>query len=675
MSDSEKTDELDNYGVRIKKDGDTAQDASGAALTDFSLDADLPDLASFDDVIADSPETSVEEDISLDEFIVGGEFEDVAEGNRGYGQAEAPAEPATSGDESVALDDFLDLSSLDDAPAAAETAPAMEDAPLDIDLSFDDGSDTFMTETATASIADEPAAETTGTGSTDMESIDLDAFGFDDGETPAAEAPASDEPAVTETSAASFDDMFNALDNGGTLDASAFFDDEPSATPAESTPVAEPTAASGEESVDLADFGFDADSTENQGEVKDGAKKTGGQEDYEMTVTVDDDSPQPLTVPQASVPVPADQNVPADNDVELDDLLNNVTDENGNTVQVGEETAPAATETTETAAEQPAAQAEPNPAATALLSKIVGELDALRGEIAQLKNDFAEMKNKGIPEATAQPDQTEQTNPCDSADPSPSAPPVMDANDFFDSNETGLLASFAAEQPDDTASTDDAPSETVAEETPEIADEAAEETAFADIPEIPAPEQTEPETGGFFDDNNDDEIISLSTDELSNILNNAEVQTETIEAEQVAEPMAETGEDDFSFDTIEQGEASDLPEEISVPKTDEAAEPEPAETLDEIDEIPMDTVPPAESEIAPAQEEQPLDAPASADPADEKTAGTSDEISGNLKQEIKSVLTYMDQLLENLPEDKITEFAQSEQFEAYKKLFKDLGLA
>ncbi|MDE6737144.1 MAG: hypothetical protein K2J50_06545, partial [Treponemataceae bacterium] len=117
------------------------------------------------------------------------------------------------------------------------------------------------------------------------------------------------------------------------------------------------------------------------------------------------------------------------------------------------------------------------------------------------------------------------------------------------------------------------------------------------------------------------------------------------------------------------------PEEISVPKTDETAEPEPAETLDEIDEIPMDTVPPAESEIAPAQEEQPLDAPASADPADEKTAGTSDEISGNLKQEIKSVLTYMDQLLENLPEDKITEFAQSEQFEAYKKLFKDLGLA
>ncbi|MDE7140378.1 MAG: hypothetical protein K2O09_06465, partial [Treponemataceae bacterium] len=269
MSDSEKTDELDNYGVRIKKDGDTAQDASGAAMADFSLDAALPDLASFDDVIADGTESSAEEDISLDEFIVGGEFEDVAEGNRGYGQAEAPAEPAATGDESVALDDFLDLSSLDDAPAAAETAPATEDAPLDIDLSFDDSADTFMTERATASISEEPAAETSGGDSTETESVDLSAFGYDDDDSPAAETPAPAEPAATETSAASFDDMFNALDNGGTLDASAFFDDEPTVAPAESAPTAEPPAASGEETVDLSDFGFDDDSTENQGEVKD----------------------------------------------------------------------------------------------------------------------------------------------------------------------------------------------------------------------------------------------------------------------------------------------------------------------------------------------------------------------------------------------------------------------
>ena len=47
----------------------------------------------------------------------------------------------------------------------------------------------------------------------------------------------------------------------------------------------------------------------------------------------------------------------------------------------------------------------------------------------------------------------------------------------------------------------------------------------------------------------------------------------------------------------------------------------------------------------------------------------------DIKNDVKSVLTYMDQLLENLPEDKIAEFARSEHFEVYKKLFSELGLA
>lgn len=47
----------------------------------------------------------------------------------------------------------------------------------------------------------------------------------------------------------------------------------------------------------------------------------------------------------------------------------------------------------------------------------------------------------------------------------------------------------------------------------------------------------------------------------------------------------------------------------------------------------------------------------------------------DIKSDIKSVLLYMDQLLENLPEDKIMEFAKSEQFVTYKKLFSELGLS
>jgi len=55
-------------------------------------------------------------------------------------------------------------------------------------------------------------------------------------------------------------------------------------------------------------------------------------------------------------------------------------------------------------------------------------------------------------------------------------------------------------------------------------------------------------------------------------------------------------------------------------------------------------------------------------------APESPEIPSNLKHELKTVLSYMDQLLESLPDDKIEEFARSEHYDTYKKLFKELGL-
>jgi hypothetical protein len=53
----------------------------------------------------------------------------------------------------------------------------------------------------------------------------------------------------------------------------------------------------------------------------------------------------------------------------------------------------------------------------------------------------------------------------------------------------------------------------------------------------------------------------------------------------------------------------------------------------------------------------------------------SSALPSHLRQELKTVLSYMDQLLESLPEEKIEEFAKSEYFDTYKKLFKELGLA
>ena len=60
---------------------------------------------------------------------------------------------------------------------------------------------------------------------------------------------------------------------------------------------------------------------------------------------------------------------------------------------------------------------------------------------------------------------------------------------------------------------------------------------------------------------------------------------------------------------------------------------------------------------------------------EEKIADESEPLPDNLRHEVKTVLSYMDQLLESLPEDKIEEFAKSEYFDTYKKLFEELGLA
>jgi hypothetical protein len=72
---------------------------------------------------------------------------------------------------------------------------------------------------------------------------------------------------------------------------------------------------------------------------------------------------------------------------------------------------------------------------------------------------------------------------------------------------------------------------------------------------------------------------------------------------------------------------------------------------------------PADAEIPPAA--------FSGKPEAEK-AGT--QMPAVFKQELRTVLSYMDKLLESLPEEKIEEFAKSEHFDAYKKLFEELGL-
>ena len=100
-------------------------------------------------------------------------------------------------------------------------------------------------------------------------------------------------------------------------------------------------------------------------------------------------------------------------------------------------------------------------------------------------------------------------------------------------------------------------------------------------------------------------------------------------------------------------------EEISVPKP--AVEP---------------STPPAATVVANAEPEAVQEEVASEPvPAEQVAEPKAEGITSDLMTEIKAVLTYMDKLLENLPDEKIEEVAHSEQFETYKKLFVELGLA
>lgn len=270
---------------------------------------------------------------------------------------------------------------------------------------------------------------------------------------------------------------------------------------------------------------------------------------------------------------------------------------------------------------------------------------------------------------------------------------------------------------------------------------------LADLdPAAPLPSDTaEPaKAHGFFDEE-DDETIALTGDELDNILSTAEVS----EGEEVGVPLDEdllsldaegnlvttdeaTAEDsevhvtdeeflagtsldvnepEFDLDASEaevdqeslgvpesiELEEMDLPEDLGAGETDDllAEIGPPPEFFDDSTslEIPSDLELSELSEPGNTLVEEPLDegleasveeaipeplleeieAPAPL-PAEPPTPPQGAGLSPALKDELRAVLSYMDKLLASLPDEKIQEFAESEHFEVYKKLFEELGL-
>ncbi len=140
------------------------------------------------------------------------------------------------------------------------------------------------------------------------------------------------------------------------------------------------------------------------------------------------------------------------------------------------------------------------------------------------------------------------------------------------------------------------------------------------------------------------------------------------------EELTDEDEDDSVLDTSEV-DSIDLDLDI-VEQPEEFKAQDLGHEADEVEGSSAGTEEP-DLEKAPGAPASAAATPAPSDRYGEPTARGyegGEELPEGLREEIKSVLSYMDQLLEALPEEKIQEFAQSEHFEVYKRLFEELGL-
>lgn len=176
-----------------------------------------------------------------------------------------------------------------------------------------------------------------------------------------------------------------------------------------------------------------------------------------------------------------------------------------------------------------------------------------------------------------------------------------------------------------------------------------------------------------------DEVMALDEEAFGSETHGIDLHTEV--ASPFAEPVEELellesiDDDDSYVSSTEPVEShpDDIPTSlddslfVEAASTDElVVEPELKPEPELQPEIVEQPVPPRPQTIAQA----PKPAEAQAEPALPK----SEEVPDRLRHDVKSVLLYLDQLLASLPEEKIEEFASSEYYDTYKRLFDDLGL-
>jgi hypothetical protein len=232
--------------------------------------------------------------------------------------------------------------------------------------------------------------------------------------------------------------------------------------------------------------------------------------------------------------------------------------------------------------------------------------------------------------------------------------------------EEGVTPMTAA--PDDTSYLDEAPleeDENFEEEPLDLSNAVIDEPDLSgDVVENPIQEPS-PESISL--DLETEEPLELPEEDVEEVFGFTEDnQEESIDIPEIGFDSNELSSEEVENfqDTVDYGSSSDIIE--TPPEEESFAQVFPEDFVVEADntQVPFDNALAMEEPGVPYADTGEL-----VEEAPEKPG-----VPDNLKQELKVVLSYMDQLLESLPEEKIEEFAQSEYYDTYKKLFEELGL-
>ncbi len=799
--DTEFTDSTDDlsFDTEITETEETAETSdndlnfdlgeSEVTTEDVSFDIDdslavdeseaVPEEVNFEtDDTTSEPEEEVsfgdDEEISLDDFMDGGfSDESVAAGNNGY---EPGAEPAavSSNTEELSLDDFMDGDSFESAPAEVKEAePIVDEAPLDMDISFDDSADTVETEDNVSLdiIDDDIDDETDDSEEVETEEVSLDDFGssFTAEETTTPSVSSSSENISTEDIDLSdfgidadaeetpiVQDVEESKNKDKIVDYDLSVGDENTATAPvvneiksdtteEAEEIAEPVEEKPAEnanttSVDnslLQQIVSELSSLKDEmNKLKSNLAEIKTQENTVNPAAVvaagaagiaagaavaalsnDDVNPETAEEDKGGFfsEDDGDDTIALSFD-ELDNIMN--TAEFGDTVEAvteSEEEAPAE----ETVVEEPAIE-EPVVDDTISEEPVIEEtsvdIDTDSVEAAETEESFdieevpVEADDTVIEESIIS-SEVEPTEITDSVD-SEIENAISDETDTsldditFDDNQTDdfdfsdekleepKIDEFIPDGNDELYENEELPDEISIPKEDDLLVESTSSDFMDSVKETT--EEDETATEFIAEESIEEDTLDLPSELPSELPDTIEepVEEETVSEEITEEPVIEeeTVIDDEPVIEEESAVEETIAEEpvIDEPVIEETVETPVEEAVDETEVI-DDDIPTVDKLLSdePVEEVSSVPSFAEVDNLDNNLSesnlayldkqnadGVSDSIANaDLKQDIKSVLLYMDQLLENLPEEKIVEFAKSDEFVTYKKLFNELGLS